>query len=562
MRVLLVEDSARLNAAEAIVSSLRAKRAWAVETSSRLVVASVTAWLEAIRESLQWRLLVSLCLGVGLGLAAYPFMRDSIIDIGPIGRGRRVSCAARGLLTLVCAAQVVACAHFQPKPLSAAASIAGFDSRSLEAPGLRDFLAASHVAAPARGAAWSLKALTLTALYYQPALAEAREKLLAAQAAQITAGERPNPSIAVTAGYDAGVPGAVHPWIVPVSFDWPVETAGKRGYRLAEAQHLAAAARWNLVGTVWRVRNRLRAALLELYAARRSESLLAREESTRRNVVRLLEDQLRAGNVSSYEVAQARIAMDRVTLARQAAAGQLRQSRIALAGALGVPLRALDGARFSFADLKAFPLELTRPQVRQRALLDRADVRAALERYAASQSALQLQIARQWPDIRLGPGFTWNEQLAGDREWELGLSLPLPVLNHNQGPIAEAQAQRALAAAHFLTVQTAAVTQIDSSLAAYESARAQLLTADSLLRDLERQLSSVNAQVAAGELQPLDRVNARLAHEAGARNRLDALVRAQQALGRLEDAMQSPLTVAPTTVHAVRHATNMGTTEP
>ncbi len=43
-------------------------------------MALVTAWLEAIRGSLQWRLLVSLCLGVGLSLAAFLFALDSIID--------------------------------------------------------------------------------------------------------------------------------------------------------------------------------------------------------------------------------------------------------------------------------------------------------------------------------------------------------------------------------------------------------------------------------------------------------------------------------------------------
>ncbi len=483
----------------------------------------------------------------------------SKLAIGPVLQSAH---SARVLLILVCAGPLAACAHFQPKALSAATTIAGFESRSLEAPGLRAFLAANHVAPPARGTAWNLKALTLTALYYQPALAEARERLLAAQAARITAGERPNPSFAIRPGHDAVVPGALSPWIVPLSFDWPIETAGRRGYRLAEARHLAAAARWDLVGTVWRVRSRVRAALLGLYAAGRFESLLAREESTRQTVVRLLEGQFRAGNVSSYEVTQARIALDRATLARQAAAGRMRQSRIALAGALGVPLRALDGARFSFAALKAFPLALTRAQVRQRALLERADVRAALERYAASQSALQLQIARQWPDIDLGPGFTWNAQLAGDRQWELGLSLPLPILNQNQGPIAEAKAQRSLAAAHFLTVETVAVTQIDSSLAAYDAARTQLITADSLLHNLEHQTNSVNAQVAAGELQPLDLANARSAYEAGVENRLDALVRAQQSLGRLEDAVQSPLTLAPVTVQAAERALDLRATTP
>jgi len=462
-------------------------------------------------------------------------------------RARHAAC---GLLILACAGQLPACTHFQPKPLSPEASIAGFESRSLEAPGLEAFLQANHVAAPAAGTAWTLEVLTLTAIYYQPALAEARARLLAAQAERTTAAERPNPSLSLTPGYDAGVPGAVHPWIVPLSFDWPIETAGKRGYRRAASQHLAAAARWDLVGTIWAARSRLRDALLDLYAAQRAASLVTREESTRRQSVHLLEGQLAAGNISSYEVADARIALDRTTLARQTSAGQLRQARIALAGALGLPVRALDGAKFSFDDLQTVPMDLTRPHVRQQALLGRADVRAALERYAASQADLQLQIARQWPDIDLGPGFEWNAQLAGDREWELGLSLPLPIRNHNQGPIAEAKAQRALAAAHFLTVQSDAVTEIDGALAAYDSARTQLETADTLLHGLKRQLSSVNAQVAAGELQALDAANAHLAYEAGARDQLDALVRTQQALGRLEDAMQSSLTLTAATVHA------------
>ena len=469
---------------------------------------------------------------------------------------------ARGCLILLCAGALAACAHFRPKPLSAAASIASFDSRSLETPALRAFLSANRVAPPARGAAWDLKALTLAAFYYQPTLAEARERLLAAQAARLSAGERPNPSLSITPAHDAAVPGAVSPWIVPLSFDWPIETAGRRGDRLAQARHLAAASRWDLVGTVWRVRGRVRAALLGVYAARHSVALLGREESTRQKVVRLLEAQFTAGNVSSYEVAQARIALNRATLERETAAGELRQSLIALASALGMPPHALEGIRLAFGDPRAFPSRLTRPEVRQRALLARADVRAALERYAASQSALRLQVARQWPDIHLGPGFAWNAQLADDQQWKLGLSLPLPVLNHNQGPIAEARARRALAAAHFLTVQAAAIGQIDGALAAYDSARAQLATADSLLGSLEHELRSIEAQVTAGELQPLDADNARLAYEAGARNRLDALVSAQQALGRLEDALQSPLTLPAATVDAGRRANDAGAPGP
>ena len=442
------------------------------------------------------------------------------------------------------------CAHFQSRPISPARSLAAYEARSLFRPGLDAFLAANHVAPPAPGRRWDLKALTLAAFYYQPSLAYARAQLLAAQAARITAAERPNPSLSVSPAHDSGIPGTPSPWIVPLSMDWPIETAGRRGDRMAVARHLAAAARWDLIGTVWEVRNRLRAALLALYATQRSEVLLARQEAAQRTVLKLLEGQFKAGVVSGYELTQARIALNRTTLARQAQEGQNREACIALADALGVPARALQHVRFSFSGFDEYPQNLTRPEVRRDALLGRSDVRAALERYAASQSALKLQIARQWPNINLGPGYAWNAQLAGDSEWQLGLSVTLPVLNRNQGPIAEARARRRAAAARFVAVQADAVGQIDRALAAYRSALTRVQTANVLLSNLRRELTAIRQQVRAGERQPLDLANGKVAFYAAVQSRLAADLSAQRALGALEDAVQSPLTLSPSAVRS------------
>src|SRR5579862_220480 len=311
----------------------------------------------------------------------------------------------RGSMWLAVLLLVAGCATYHPQPISPEQTAAAFDARSLTAAGLCAFLETNQVSVPGPQAAWNLKQLTLVAFYYQPALAEARAQLLAAQAATITAGERPNPSVTVTPGYDSQIPDTPSPWIVPVSFDLPIETAGKRGKRIAEAEHLAEAARWDLVGTVWQTRSQVRAALLNLYAARETGALLARQETAQNNMVRLLEGQLAAGAVSSYEVAQARTALATTQLARQDAVGKFRQARVELAHVLGVPTRALDGVAFSFATLNRFPRDLTRPETRRQALLNRADVRGALGGYAASQSALQLEIANQYPDLHLGPGY-------------------------------------------------------------------------------------------------------------------------------------------------------------
>lgn len=485
-----------------------------------------------------------------------------LADINPpdMIANRMMSRHGRRCLFLLCVGLLSGCAHFHPRPLSPGTTAATFGDRSLADAGLHTFLAANHVTAPPPGGSWSLKALTLVAFYYQPTLAEARTQLLAAQAAQITAGQRPNPSISVLPSHDAGVPGATSPWIVPITMDWPIETAGRRGYRIAQARELAGAARWNLIGTVWRVRTRTRAALLNLYIARRLDSLLAREVQTRGKVVRLFEGQFAAGSVSSYIVEQARTALNTTILAQQAASGQVRQARVQLAVALGLPLRALRGLKSSFAKFNAFPLQLTKPQIRRQALLNRADVRAALDKYAASQSALQLQIARQYPNIHLGLGYTRNAQLVGDREWNLGLiSLTLPILNQNQGPIAEARARRKLAAARFLSIQATALGKIDSALAAYHTERERVGTATSLLNSLQKQLASIRAQVQVGELQPLDLANARVAFDVGAQNRIQALLQAQQALGQLEQAVQSPLTLTPSALRGAKRDVSRST---
>ena len=336
------------------------------------------------------------------------------------------------MFVLVAVALLAGCATFHPEPFSPEKTAAAFDARSLADDHLQAFLETNHVAVPGPHDPWDLKQLTLAAFYFQPALAEARAQLQAAQAATITAAERPNPAVTVTPGYDNGIPGAPSPWIVPVSFDLPIETAGKRRKRIARAQAQAESARWVLAGTIWQTRSGLRAALLNLYAARETAGQPLRQEAAQSNVVRLLEGQFTAGAVSSYEVTQARTALAAAQLARQDAAGKLNQARVEMAHALGVPLRALEGVRFSFAELNQYPRELTRPEVRRQALLDRADVRGALADYAASQAALQLEIANQYPDIHLGPGYAYNAGSTSDNQWDLGLTLTLPVLNHNQ----------------------------------------------------------------------------------------------------------------------------------
>jgi outer membrane protein TolC len=334
-----------------------------------------------------------------------------------------------------------------------------------------------------------------------------------------------------------------------VSFDIPIETMGKRNKRIAQAVFESEAAKWDFVSTEWDVRSKVRAALLNLRSAQENEAMLARAELAQSNVVRLLQGQMNAGSVSSFEVTQARVEAETTQLSRQDALGELRKGRVQLAGALGLPRHALDGIELDFGALDKLPTDLTAAEVRREAVLHRADVRSALASYAASQSALQLEIAKQYPDVHLNPGYELDQT---DNKWTLGLTVDLPVLNQNQGAIAEANAKRSQAAAHFLAVQANAISEIDTALAGYDAALQKSALAKDLLDDLQKGLNSVRAQAQLGEADALALANAEASYCTGAQNELDALAKAQQALGELEDAVQSPLTFSMDSIRMVQ----------
>jgi outer membrane protein TolC len=446
---------------------------------------------------------------------------------------------------IIALALLTGCARFQSRPISPAQTAAALDARTLDDPGFRAFLqknlGRSFDTWPLHS--WDFDTLTLAAWYYHPSLDVARAQWQAAEGGIKTAGGRLNPTVSVSPAYDAQIPDAPSPWIVPVTFDVPIETAGKRQRRIEQARNLSESARLNIATTAWQVRANLRASLIDFTAASQREQILRRQQAARERIVQLLEQQLQAGAMSAFDVSQSRLALTQLKLdladARQSAA----DARVRVADAVGVPVRAFDGVELAY-DLSARPADasaLTTAELREQALTNRADILGALADYAASQSALQLEIARQFPDVHLGPGYSWNSGSAGDSQWELGLTVELPVLNQNQGPIAEAEARRAVAAATFNALQAGVITEIDRAVAAWQVARENISTLEALAAAQKNQSDAVAAQVQAGASDQVDLLNSQIELAAGELAQLDGHVKLQQSFAALEDAVQRPL---------------------
>ena len=431
------------------------------------------------------------------------------------------------------------CVHYHPKPIDAAEQADELESRRLDSGELRAFLE-RNLGRELRnwpGESWNLDLCTLAAFYYQPSLDVARAQWAVATAGKSTAAERPNPTLSVAPTYNTTTT-IPSPWMVTVSLDIPIETAGKRGYRIARAQQLSEVARLNIAAVAWQVRSAVRRSLVNLDAALATEVLLEEQQKIQTENLRLLELQYQAGAISAFELTQARVAADSTRLAWRDAERRSAEARVQLAQAIGVPARALDGLEFSFDSLHAMPAEILPAAARRQALLNRTDILGALAEYAASQSALQLEIAKQYPDIHMSPGYEFDQ---GDNKWSLGLSVTLPVLNQNQGAIAEAQARRTETAARFNALQATVLAEIDLAVGGYRAALRKQADAKAMLVNLQRQEESARGLLAAGEISKSELAGLQLQFSAAALARQDALTNASQATGQLEDALQSPL---------------------
>lgn len=463
--------------------------------------------------------------------------------------GAAVSGRPRWLLgALAAALTLAACATYRPQPIEADRSLAAFEARRLDDRGLRHYMerALHRRISPWPPRSWDFQELTLAADFFRADLAAAQAKFAAANAAVVTAGARPNPTLAFSPSYDLSSEPGISPWTLGFTLDAPIETAGKRGYRIAQAQHLANAARLDVASVAWQVRSRLRSSLVQLQAAERGERILVRQLAADHQAVQLLEQRLNLGQASATEVQLVRIAATQAALQLEDARKQAAQARIAAAAAVGIPETALESTALSFTSLDSLPQpEQAAPSVRD-ALLNRPDVLAALADYEASESALQLEVARQYPDIQIGPGFS-HGYTARELENSLtfGISLTLPILNRNQGPIAEAEARRQEAAANFNSVQAAAVAQVHEALAAYRASLAKLETAGRLLGEQRQRMGSTQALFDAGEANRLSLVEAQSELATDELTRMQAFTEAQVALGQLEDAMERAPRIRP-----------------
>jgi outer membrane protein, heavy metal efflux system len=203
-------------------------------------------------------------------------------------------------------------------------------------------------------------------------------------------------------------------------------------------------------------------------------------------------------------------------------------------------MEALAAAKFAWPELERPPQEasLTSARVQQFALLNRIDLHRMLAEYAAADEALKLEIASQYPDINLGGGYSWE---VGENIFQLLPIITLPLMNQNQGPIAEARAKRRQVAAEFVALQQSIIVHANSALTRYRGALDALSQASDSVAFSQNRLAAIRRAAELGDVDALALATTRLETIVAEQAKLNALAEAQTALGTLEDIIQRPL---------------------
>ncbi len=310
------------------------------------------------------------------------------------------------------------------------------------------------------------------ALDGNPTISAARREVEASEAQVLQGSLRPNPEFAMQAE-DAGRPARTG----SVEIGLPFETAGKREARVRAADLGRQVAATELVGRELRIRTSVVAAFFDVLAAQEQAALAADSARLAQRATEIAARRVAAGKVSPVEETRARVAEAGVRVALTQAESELRNARRRLSSLWGNPSPNFSSAVGEVERLPPVPApELVERRIETSPLLLRA--RREVERRT---SLVALEQARAVPDFQVNLGVRRSIEVPGNLVI-IGVQVPLPVANRNQGNILEALRREDKARDELRAVQLSLSSDVLQALerVGARRAEAELLRSDVL----------------------------------------------------------------------------------
>jgi len=452
--------------------------------------------------------------------------------------------AIRNSVLIACASAFAVGCGFQQyiaKPISTEAITAKLQSKSTDTEAFHQYLIQNgYTRAQLPLQQWGVDDLTYCALFFHTSLDVARAQWRSAVSRQSGASEKPIPVANTHFARSNNANEDIRPFALGLSIDISFETANKRDIRIENARHLSEAAKLEVAQRAWELRNQVAQSLHAYQLNQKQIALLSSEQAFRNEIVAIFQKRLDLGAASSVELSNAKLQLQGTTAELNALQQKKLALRTNLASQIGLPLHAVETMQLTPVDELALPHGATESlsDAQKAALLNRLDIRIALERYSAAEAKLKLEIAKQYPDIVISPGYAYE---FGDKIWSLGLSGLLTILNKNKIAISEAQQLREVEAAQFEALQNTVISEVNSAYAKVAQAKLTLEEQTKLYAQQKNNTQRITRRLSAGETDRLELAYAKLEEHFAEKNLTNASFELQSALIEFENARQLPI---------------------
>jgi cobalt-zinc-cadmium efflux system outer membrane protein len=335
-------------------------------------------------------------------------------------------------------------------------------------------VAASPAAAVER---WSLDDVVSKAVAEHPVVVAARERIAAARGTLTDAGRWPNPNL-VFSGENLRFGADDFDWWT--NPDWflfvtqTIETAGKRGHRerAAEVGVELATLRQQILER--ELVHRVKIAFQDVVTAENKYALASNSWGRLGELVELNRIRAVEGYSPEGDYIKSRLEAERFEAAVRTSELAVRQSKIRLLQTLGYTEFDTDFELTSPEPLAGTPVD---EAALREAVGQLPEVRAAEAAVAEAAALAELERARAHPDVAASVGYKRNGPA---NTLYLGMSVPLPVLNRNQGGILRGRAELAAAEAELVLQRSRALGELEAALEGVRMTRRQIesLTTD------------------------------------------------------------------------------------
>jgi outer membrane protein, heavy metal efflux system len=287
----------------------------------------------------------------------------------------------------------------------------------------------------AHGSAWAQSTATLSlpeaialAVTKHPDLAAARLEIEASEGAILQGGARPNPELALTQEGTRKLDRST-----ALQLNWPIELGEKRQARVEAARRTHELARADFAQTLMDVRAAVVTAYLEALSAQQRVQLAQESYALAEQTTNMTGKRVSAGKLSPVEETKARVAQAqlKVELAQAQAEFRVLLHKLAVQwGDVAPRFEQLDGQLITLPQIPS--LASVELRLAKSPRLRRSEVEV-LRR----QALTQVEVSKQSLDPTVSLGV---KRSAGSSSLILlGLSMPLPLFDRNQGNLLESR---------------------------------------------------------------------------------------------------------------------------